>query len=140
MDIRIADNDADIARCYRVMAQLRPHIKEEDFVSRVRHQIDRGYFLAFVEDGGEVRACAGYRFFDMLARGHFMYVDDLVTDESERSKGYGDAIFDWLVEECRRRNCEQLNLDSGVHRFAAHRFYFRKRMHVGAYNFSLPLN
>lgn len=138
MNIAIAQTDDEIRRCYRVMSQLRSHVSEEEFLPRVRKQIDGGYFLAYVEDG-DVKACAGYRYIDMLSRGYFMYVDDLITDEAERSKGYGDALFDWLLNECRSRGCDQLNLDSGVHRFAAHRFYFRKRMHIAAYNFSLPL-
>lgn len=139
MNIRLAETDEEIARCYPVMSQLRPHISATDFVPRVRKQIDGGYFLAFLEDSGEVRALAGYRFIDMLSRGYFMYVDDLVTDEAQRSKGYGDALFDWLVNECNARGCDQLNLDSAVHRLGAHRFYFRKRMHIGAYNFWLLL-
>lgn len=77
------------------------------------------------------------RITEMLARGKFLYVDDLITDETNRSRGFGDALFDWMVQYARENDCEELNLDSGVHRFAAHRFYFRKRMHIHAYNFSL---
>jgi hypothetical protein len=29
----------------------------------------------------------------MLSRGRFLCVDDLVTDASERSRGYGDFLF-----------------------------------------------
>jgi GNAT superfamily N-acetyltransferase len=75
----------------------------------------------------------------MLHRGRYLYVDDLVTDESERSKGYGDAIFDWLVNYAKEQNCDQFHLDSGVQRFDAHRFYFRKRMKILAYHFSFDL-
>ena len=69
----------------------------------------------------------------------FMYVDDLVTDAEARSRGYGDALFDWLVNYARTQGCTRLDLDSGVQRFAAHRFYFRKRMHISFYHFALEL-
>ena len=69
----------------------------------------------------------------------FCYVDDLVTDESERSLGYGGALFDWLVAEARAEGCGKLELDSGVQRFAAHRFYLTKRMIISSHHFSLEL-
>jgi GNAT superfamily N-acetyltransferase len=68
-----------------------------------------------------------------------MYVDDLVTNAADRSKGYGDAMLDWLVEYANAQTCEHLNLDSGVHRFGAHRFYLRKRMDIVCHHFSLKL-
>jgi predicted GNAT superfamily acetyltransferase len=40
---------------------------------------------------------------EMLFRGRHIYVDDLITDATERSKGHGDLLFDWLVEHARTR-------------------------------------
>ena len=135
--IREVESDADIERCYAVMVQLRPHVPEDEFVMRVQRMRKEGYRLALAEHAGEVCALAGFRIFEMLARGRFMYVDDLITDSAKRSHGFGDALFDWLVVRAQEEGCELLDLDSGVHRFDAHRFYFRKRMHIGAYNFTL---
>lgn len=137
--IQIAQSDAEISRCFPVMVQLRPNLVPEEFVDRVRRQQREGYQLAFLEDGGEVRAVAGFRLIEMLSRGKFMYVDDLVTDADSRSKGYGDALFNWLADYARAALCEALNLDSGVQRFGAHRFYLRKRMNIVAHHFSLKL-
>ena len=36
MPVRLAEPDADIAACFPVMAQLRPHLDAADFVPRVR--------------------------------------------------------------------------------------------------------
>ena len=66
-----------------------------------------------------------------------MYVDDLITSDAARSKGFGGQLLDWLVEQAAGRGCAQLELDSGVQRFDAHRFYFRKRMKIASYHFSL---
>ncbi|MFH1108367.1 MAG: GNAT family N-acetyltransferase [Planctomycetota bacterium] len=98
-----------------------------------------GYRLAFLEDGGEAKAVAGFRFLEFLAWGRILYVDDLVTLARERSKGFGDRLFDWLVEQAVERGCDQLHLDSGVQRFGAHRFYLRKRMDITAHHFALKL-
>lgn len=129
-----------IARCFPVMRQLRTHfVDEKNFVAQVQRQRAEGFRLAFLEDSGGVRAVAGYRMSESLFAGRYCYVDDLVTDAAARSLGYGGALFDWLVAEARAAGCAKLDLDSGVQRFAAHRFYFTKRMIIASHHFSLEL-
>jgi len=140
LEIRLANTEDEIRRCYPVMAQLRPHLSEAEFLERVKIQQTEQYELAFIEDQGVVEAVAGFRLNHMLYRGRNLYVDDLVTNEASRSKGYGDALLDWLIERAKAEKCETFCLDSGVQRFAAHRFYFRKRMSIVGYNFSLRLH
>ena len=138
--IRLAETDADIARCFGVMHQLRPHLVEADFVARVRRMQREGFHLALLEDSGSVRAVAGYRYYDKLFSGRNLYVDDLVTDGTQRSRGHGRTLLAWLADQARAHNCTQLELDSGVQRADAHRFYFRERMHISAYHFVTQLN
>ena len=137
--IFIASSEAEITRCFPVMQQLRPHLVPAEFVTRVRNMQREGFHLVGLEEEGTVRAVAGYRYYEKLFSGRNLYVDDLVTDGSQRSRGYGRALLAWLIAEARARGCDQLELDSGVQRFAAHRFYFRERMHVSAYHFVLSL-
>lgn len=137
--IKLAETDEEIARCFAVMRQLRDHLIEENFLPQIRRMQAEGYQLTYLEDAGEVKALGGFRIFEMLARGRFMYVDDLVTNAADRSKGYGDAMLDWLADYAKTHDCEYLNLDSGVHRFGAHRFYLRKRMDIVCHHFSRKL-
>lgn len=137
--IKLAETDEEIAQCFAVMQQLRDHLIAENFLAQIRRMQAEGYHLAYLEDDGEVKALGGFRIFEMLARGRFMYVDDLVTNAADRSKGYGDAMLDWLADYAKTQACEYLNLDSGVHRFGAHRFYLRKRMDIVCHHFSLKL-
>ena len=137
--IHLVATEAELARCYPVMAQLRPHLTQEAFVTQIERQMAEGYRLAALEDGGAVRALGGYRFYEMLAHGKVLYVDDLVTDSDARSHGYGAALFAWLLEQARAAGCAKLQLDSGVQRFGAHRFYFREGMHISSYKFNLAL-
>jgi GNAT superfamily N-acetyltransferase len=76
---------------------------------------------------------------EMLATGRTMYVDDLVTDETRRSRGYGKALLDWLQARAREAGCATFSLDSGTHRQEAHAFYFRERMRVTSFHFAKKL-
>src|SRR5437016_9473283 len=139
--ITIANTPAQIRSCHPVMSQLRPLFQDpEHFVERVLRQQKQRYLLAFLEFDGEIRAVAGYRFLESLFSGKFLYVDDLVTREDARSRGFGGELLDWLIEQAREHGCENLELDSGVERFEAHRFYFSKRMSISSYHFRIKID
>lgn len=121
------------------MVQLRTHLTKEGFLKRVRHQQKQGYKLAFLKQGRKVMSVAGFRILDNLFLGKFLYIDDLITDAENRSKRYGDKLFDWITTYAKGCGCKTVDLDSGVHRFDAHRFYMRKRMVISDHHFSLAL-
>jgi GNAT superfamily N-acetyltransferase len=134
------ETDAQILTTSEVMRQLRPHISEKDYLPIVRRMIANDRFrLAAVREDGVVRAVAGYRIMEMLYCGRILFVDDLITDERTRSQGHGKRLLDWLQEQARVQNCDELHLDSGVHRAGAHRFYFREGMTIGAFHFRKKL-
>jgi GNAT superfamily N-acetyltransferase len=102
--IAIAMTDEQIRRCFPVMRELRTHvIDEEEFVARVQRQQKQGYQLAFLESDGEVCAVGGFRYLESLFSGKNLYVDDLVTRDGERSRGFGGELIDWLIKEARER-------------------------------------
>jgi GNAT superfamily N-acetyltransferase len=138
--IHIAETRAEIADCFPLMAQLRPHLEREEFITRVQRQMADGYGLACLNAGGGVQSVAGYRISENLAWGRFLYVDDLVTDEAARSQGYGKALLAWLAEHARQNGCAQLHLDSGAQRKDAHRFYLREGMDNAGFHFSTRLD
>ena len=137
--ISLANTPEQIGRCCSVMRELRPHIKAIDFAARVLNQQKEGYQLAFLELDGVVRSVAGFRILNLLFSGRTLYIDDLVTQDSDRSRGFGAALFDWLVEYAKGQACEHLSLDSGVQRFAAHRFYLKRGMDITSHHFDIRL-
>jgi GNAT superfamily N-acetyltransferase len=138
--LRRAESDADILRCFPLFQQLRPHLREAELVERVRRQQRlHGYELVFLTAGERPVALAGFRMAEFLAWGRVLYVDDLVTADVARGQGHGGRLMDWLIDETRRRGCQELHLDSGVHRFSAHRLYHSRRLEISCHHFSLVL-
>ncbi|REJ83424.1 MAG: GNAT family N-acetyltransferase [Acidobacteria bacterium] len=133
----VATDDDQIRLCYPVMAQLRPAFNEHEFVELVTMmQREQGYSLVYVLVNGRAGAAAGFRTGISLAWGRYLYVDDLVTDSGMRSLGLGQRLINWLFDETTRRGCEAIHLDSGVHRFDAHRFYMRNGLEIRSHHFS----
>lgn len=140
IEIEIAASDEQIENCYPVMSELRPHIARDEFLAQVRRQMAAsGFQLVYLADSGVIRAVAGIRIAEWLARGLSLELEDLVTAEADRSKGYGDKLFDWVVDHARSAGCREVRLVSHVTRFRAHAFYFRKGMVIDAHFFSLPI-
>ncbi len=139
MLVQLAESDSQILGCFPVMSQLRPHIKQADFVEQVRHQMKEGYKLAFGQKEDQTIAVAGFRILTCLASGKFLYIDDLVVDELKRSHSFGQQLFRWLIEYAQNHQCQHLSLDSGVQRFSAHRFYLMQRMSITSHHFSMEL-
>lgn len=117
-----AISDEQILSCFDVMAELRPHLIKENFIKQVRAN-------------ETVVAVAGYRIYSNLAFGKHLYVDDLVSSSSARSKGYGEELLNWLKAAARASECRYFILDSGTHRHQAHKFYFRNNLTINSYHF-----
>jgi GNAT superfamily N-acetyltransferase len=137
--ISIATSIQAITDCFPVITELRPHLELTDFVAQVQRQQQFNYQLVYLQADETIQTVAGFRVSESLAWGKFLYVDDLVSKSGDRSKGYGGELFNWLVDYARTENCQQLTLDSGVQRFAAHRFYLHQRMEITSHHFTLKL-
>ncbi|MFO1419946.1 MAG: GNAT family N-acetyltransferase [Candidatus Competibacteraceae bacterium] len=140
MDIHLALTEPEIAACFAVMRELRPHLSEAGFVEQVQRQMkNHGYVLVYVASQNEVVAVAGYRVAEFLAWGRTFYVDDLVCRSAFRERGYGGKLLDWLLEKARELSCDQFHLDSGVTRHDAHRLYLGRKLQISSHHFSREL-
>ncbi|PKD40590.1 GNAT family N-acetyltransferase [Methylomonas sp. Kb3] len=139
-DIFIADTDAEIQACFPVFSELRPHLKQEQFLAQVRRQRLQSYQILAVRQQGAVKSVAGFRFAEFLACGKILYIDDLPTLSGETAQGFAGALLDWLIAHAKAHDCRGVHLDSGHQRFTAHRLYLNKGFQLSSHHFSLTLN
>ena len=138
MITRLVESDGDLVSACALLRDLRPSWSIEAMAAAVREASKvHGYELARVETAGDVVCVAGFVVTFKLAWGRHLYVDDLVTAPQRRSQGAGSAMIAWLKDYARERGCGQLHLDSGVQRFAAHRFYLRHGFDITSHHFAI---
>lgn len=138
-DLRYVD-ESDLGVCYPLMRQLRPNLASvEDFAERWRRQSEGGYRLFALWAETAPHALAGFRILESFIHGRFLYVDDLVTDDGQRGRGYGASLMDRLKIEGLRLGCAKLVLDTGLDNVLGHRFYYRQGLLAMALRFNIPL-
>lgn len=74
----------------------------------------------------KIVAVAGVIQLTNLYYGKHIWVYDLVTDESNRSKGYGEKLLSYVQTWGKEKGCGIVALSSGLSRIDAHRFYENK--------------
>jgi GNAT superfamily N-acetyltransferase len=121
-----------------VLRALRPHLTHDLLRQVLADDAPGPRFLAAF-DGDACLGVAGWRVIASTSAVRKLYVDDLVTAPESRSRGVGAALLGELERRARDAGCTVLDLDSGVQRFDAHRFYLRERMSIVAHHLAKSL-
>ena len=137
--VDLEPEDTRWIRALPVLRELRPHLTDELFAQVMREAGPQGLRFTAVFAGERCVAIAGWRIVASTSAIRKLYIDDLSTAASDRSRGYGRMLMDELRERAVAAGCRSLELDSGVQRFDAHRFYLRERMSITAHHFDLEL-
>jgi ribosomal protein S18 acetylase RimI-like enzyme len=138
-EIKQAIIDEDILKCWPAIKVLRPHLVIDGFTDMVSKMQKDGYFLAFIEIGGLAVSVIGYRFLTMLYNGKQIYIDDLVTLEDYRGRGFARMLIDYVTELGKEKGIDCVTLDSGPSRHAAHRLYLNLGFNIVSYHFEKKL-
>src|SRR3970282_752620 len=112
MKISIAATDDELVRCYPVMAELRPHLSETEFIEQTHRQQRDGFQIVYLEDKNQIVSVAGFRILEYLGWGKTLYVGYLVTGGTARSQRHGGTLFDWLVGHSASPDWDQPHLAS----------------------------
>jgi GNAT superfamily N-acetyltransferase len=128
MTLEIAElkRPEELEESYSVMRELRDHITSNAYPKLLEEMQSGGYRLFAARETGRIVALAGIGFGVNLYYGRYLWVYDLITAESERSRGHGGALLIYLEDLARKKGCDTIALSSALHRNDAHRFYEEK--------------
>jgi GNAT superfamily N-acetyltransferase len=122
--IRELSTEMDWLEAYPVMKQLRTHLSQERFLELTSEAtVSEGYKLAALYEEGKIMAVTGFMPMITLYNGKSIWVCDLVTDSSVRSKGYGEKLLNYVETWAKNNGYDIISLSSGLQRLNAHRFY-----------------
>ena len=124
--IKYLESEKDLLEGYHVLKELRTSLSEKEFLKRFAIMEKEGYQLLGLEEEGQLVAVAGIISLTNFYHGKHIYIYDLVTKSSVRSKGYGEKLLDYIIKTGKEKGYENITLSSGLQREAAHRFYENK--------------
>ena len=127
-----------LARAEHVHRQLRPQLPAE-YAQKMQRIFEQGGRMTIATIADRVVGIAVWRAFENTFENIKFYVDDLVTDETQRSLGVGKTLIANLEDKARSAGADGLVLDSGTQRQQAHRFYFREGFVITSFNFKKQL-
>ena len=139
MQIKIAKTGEDISKAWEAISLLRPHLQREQYPLLMQEMFTSGYQLAYIEEDNKAVSVIGYRHLQFLFNGRHIYFDDLSTLEAFRGKGYASQLLNYVLQLAKEQNYEFVTLDSGCHRYDAHRLYMNKGFVIQGYHFSKKL-
>jgi ribosomal protein S18 acetylase RimI-like enzyme len=86
---------------------------------------DPNQLLIVVEEGGGLAGCMQLTFVPGLSRFGMWrgQIESVRVASGRRGKGLGRKMFEWAIDECRRRGCGLVQLTSDKSRADALRFY-----------------
>ena len=128
-------NLTELETAYDVIKELRTELSYEEFedlVYAMRHQEYKMYGLF---NGEELITYAGVSVQVNLYWKRHLFVYDLVTKASHRSRGYGKEMLIYLHDIARMFQCEHIALSSGLQRMDAHRFYEKEEFEKRSFAF-----
>lgn len=139
MNIKVIQTEADIRACYETYRHLRPHLTEDAFVAQVQRQMALVFQMVAAEVDGKIVSATGFRMMEFLAWGKIIYIDDLVTHPDVRGQGYGRALLDYVKAQAIANDCDGIQLDSGHHRYGAHKVYLNYGFIITSHHFAMKL-
>jgi GNAT superfamily N-acetyltransferase len=123
------------ADVFPVLHELRTELTPAQLTAVYEEGHPQGLRFLAAYDEGRCVGVAGWRVVATTSAIRKLYVDDLVTTSARRSAGVGAALIGELATRAEALGCRVLDLDSGVQRGDAHRFYMREGMTISSFHF-----
>ena len=123
MQIKILETNEDWKFAYPLIQQLRSHLSEERYFELLKQMPS---YQGWVIVDETYKAFIGFEERHNFYNEKHLFVLDFVTNENERSKGYGERLMDALIMHAKEYHFSFVALESGLERNDAHRFYETK--------------
>lgn len=108
---------------FPVLQELRTHLNKSTYLDFLYKMREEGYKLFALYDNEQVVAVTGIAIRTNFYYEKHLFIYDLVTQSSQRSKGYGERLLSYIHQYAIKNGCGIVALESGLFREEAHRFY-----------------
>jgi GNAT superfamily N-acetyltransferase len=145
-DLPEKEYEQALIEAHDIYRQLRPHLPTDQraYINQIRNICRTGPVRIIVaikndDEKKEILGLALYRVTRNVKYSEYIYCDDLVTNENNRSLGVGRCLINYMKNEGEKLGIDRLTLDSGCQRGRAHKFYHREGFIINQFGFTLSI-
>ncbi len=140
MIIKEITDKNELEAVFPIIRELRTQLSFSDFLFLYeRAKQHDNYKIVAIYQENTCIGVMGYRILFDLVHGKHLYVDDLVTTQSMRSKGIGKQLLKFAEEEAKNLECRSLRLCTGIENESGKKFYEREGWKLKAVTYKKPI-
>jgi GNAT superfamily N-acetyltransferase len=110
-------------------------VSEELLKERFAEMITQNYECAVIFDDENLIGVSGMWFCTRHYVGKTVEIDHVYIDEAYRSKGLGKKFLNWIYEYVKIKGCNTVELNTYVHNYPSHKFYYNEGFEALGYHF-----
>lgn len=115
-------------------------IPEEVSKERILEMSEQNYECLGVYDRDILIGICGMWFQTRHYSGRSLEVDHVIVDDEYRGKGIGKMLMEYVYEYARSKSCNWVELNTYVHNFPSHKFYYNQGFVAKGYHFIKELS
>ncbi|MRT17010.1 GNAT family N-acetyltransferase [Vitellibacter sp. q18] len=115
-------------------------VAEADIEERLREMVQQNYECVGVFDAEKLIGVCGLWFQTRHYAGRCVEMDHVIIDDAYRSHGIGKMMVGFVSDYAAKKSCNWVELNSYVHNFPSHKFFYNQGFVAKGYHFVKQLN
>lgn len=111
------------------------NISEKVLQERILEMTKQNYECAGIYDGETLIGCSGLWFQTRHYAGRSIEMDHVIVLDAYRSQGIGAKLLDFVYDYAKKKACNWVELNTYVHNFPSHKFYYNHGFVAKGYHF-----
>lgn len=115
-------------------------VSEDLLKERLLQMITQNYECLGVYDAEKLIGICGLWFQTRHYAGKSVELDHVIIDESARNGGIGKHLMEYVYKYTKEKSCNWIELNTYVHNFPSHKFYYNQGFVAKGYHFVKELS
>ncbi|MDN3724553.1 GNAT family N-acetyltransferase [Aequorivita sp. SDUM287046] len=140
ISIRIID-PAEIFKIVPFLQKLGNNTVSETLIKeRLREMVEQNYECLGIFDEEKLIGTCGLWFQTRHYAGRSLEMDHVIIDDAYRGHGVGKKLVEFVSDYAKKKSCNWVELNSYVHNFPSHKFFYNQGFVAKGYHFVKELN
>lgn len=110
-------------------------VSEELLKERLQEMVQQNYECLGVFDAETLIGVCGLWFQTRHYAGKSVEMDHVIIDDAYRSHGIGKMLVEFVSDYAKKKSCNWVELNSYVHNFPSHKFFYNQGFVAKGYHF-----